>query len=165
MRAVSGNCERARQWVSSELDGRLSEFELVLLDGHLRSCAECSAFRATAKRFTHGLRAAPLERLDRPVAVSYSRRRFPMRLSPAVAALAVAAVGLGSILASSSVRPGSEVSQAPPAQDTSQRLTLPQGPVNLSSLSGIRRTRIVVAASTVDTTHAQRSAKGGTVLR
>jgi len=167
VRAVAGNCERARQWVSSELDGRLSEFELVLLDGHLRSCADCSAFRAFAERFTDELRAAPVERLERPVSVSvsYSRRRFPMRLAPAVAALAVAAVGLGSILASSIVRPGADVGHAPPAQDTSQRLTLPQGPVNLSSLSGIRRRQIVVAASTVDTSRAQRPAKGGTVLR
>jgi hypothetical protein len=151
--------------VCSELDGRLSEFEQALLSGHLRSCAECSAFRASAVGFTEELRAAPLERLERPVSVSYSRRRTSLRLAPAVAALAVAAVGLGSILASSIVRPGAHVGQAPPVSGTAERLTPAQGPVNLTSLGGIRRERAVVAASTVDTSLVQRPPSGGTVLR
>ena len=158
------HCERARQWVSAELDGRLSEFEHALLNGHIRSCAECSAFRASAVGFTEQLRAAPLERLEQPVSVSYSRRRIPFRLAPAAAALAVAAVGLGSILTSSIVRPGA-VGQPSPVSDTGQRLTPAQGPVNLTWLSGIRRERIVEAATTVDTSRMQRAAGGGTVLR
>jgi predicted anti-sigma-YlaC factor YlaD len=165
VRAVPTHCERARQWVSAELDGRLSEFEQALLNGHIRSCAECRAFRGSAVGFTHQLRAAPLERLAQPVSVSYSRRRIAFRIAPAVAALAVAAVGLGSILASSIVRPGPEVSQAPRAPDTAQLLTPAQGPVNLSSLSGIRRDRIVEAATTVDTSRVQRPSTGGPVLR
>ena len=165
MRAVSGNCERARQWVSSELDGRLSEFEQALLKGHLGSCPECSAFRVSAFGSTQQLRTAPLERLERPVSVSYSRRRIALRLAPAAAALAVAAVGLGSILASSIVRPGSTVGQFSRVSDTAQALTPAEGPVNLSSLSGIRRDESVVAASTVDTSRVQRPSTGGTVLR
>jgi predicted anti-sigma-YlaC factor YlaD len=164
VRTVSGTCERARQWVSSELDGRLSEFELALLNGHLRSCADCSAFRASAVGFTRELRTAPLEECEQPVSVSYSRRRISFRFAPAVAALAVAAVGLGSILASSIVRPGSTVDQTSPVSDTAQ-LTPSQGPVNLSSLGGIRRHQIVVAADSVDTSRVQRVPKGGTVLR
>ena len=163
---MPGHCERARQWVSAELDGRLSEFEQALLDGHLRSCADCSAFRASAVGFTGELRAAPLERLERPISVSYTRRRISFRIAPAaVAALAIMAVGLGSLLASSVVRPGSNVGQVPQSQDTAQRLTPSQGPVNLSSLRGIRRERIVLESSTVDTSRVQRPPKGGTVLR
>jgi hypothetical protein len=149
--------------VSAELDGRLSEFEQALLDGHLASCAACSDFRASAVRFTYELRTAPLERLEQPVAVA-PRRRISFRIAPAVAALAVTAVGLGSILASSIVRPGSEVSEAPESS-SAPLLTPTNGPVNLSSLIGLRRSRMVTLASGVDTRSNQRPASGGTVLR
>lgn len=162
---MSTHCERARQWVSAELDGRLSEFEQALLDGHLRGCASCCTFRATAQGFTSELRSAPLEHLEHPIAVSRARRRVSFRIAPAVAALAVAAVGLGSILASSVVRPGTSVSQPPQSSDTTQRLTPSQGPVNLSALRGIHREQLVTVASSVDTSQAQRPASGGTVLR
>ena len=162
---MSTHCERARQWVSAELDGRLSEFEQALLDGHLKGCAACSTFRATAHRFTDELRSAPLEHLERPVAVSRARRRVSFRLAPAVAALAVTAVGLGSILASSVVRPGSAVNQPSQAPDTAQRLTPAQGPVNLSAVRGLNRAQIVAAATSVDTSQPQRAPSGGTVLR
>jgi predicted anti-sigma-YlaC factor YlaD len=162
---VSGHCERARQWVSAELDGRLSEFEQALLDGHLRGCAECSGFRASATRFTEQLRAAPLERLDEPIAISRARRRFSLRFAPAaVAALAVTAVGLGSILASTVVRPGSAGDQAP-APAAVDRLSPTNGPVNLSAVTGLRRHRIVTLLTSVDTSRSQRAPSGGTVLR
>jgi Putative zinc-finger len=163
VKPVPAHCERARQWVSAELDGRLSEFEQALLDGHLASCAACSAFRASAVRFTYELRAAPLERLEQPVGVT-PRRRISFRIAPAVAALAVTAVGLGSILASSAVRPGSEVSPAPESA-SAPRLTPTSGPVNLIYLGGLRRSRMVTLASSVDTSMTQRPVSGGTVLR
>ena len=161
---MSGHCERARQWVSAELDGRLSEFEQALLDGHLNGCAECSSFRASTTRFTQELRAAPLERLETPIAISRVRRRFSFRIAPAVAALAVMAVGLGSILASAVVRPGSAVSQAPPASVV-DRLSPTNGPVNLSAVAGLHRDRIVTLLTSVDTSRSQRAPSGGTVLR
>jgi predicted anti-sigma-YlaC factor YlaD len=160
---VTGQCERARQWVSAELDGRLSEFEQALLDGHLKGCAACSGFRASATGFTHELRAAPLERLEQPISVARVRRRLSFRIAPAVAALAVMAVGLGSILASSIVRPGSTVSQAP--DSSSARLTPTNGPINLSAINGLRRDREVTAMTSVDTLRVTRPASGGTVLR
>jgi predicted anti-sigma-YlaC factor YlaD len=162
---VSTHCERARQWVSAELDGRLSEFEQALLDGHMRGCAACAEFRASVTRFTDGLRAAPLERLDQPVTITRVRRRLSLRFAPAaVAALAVMAVGLGSILASSIVRPGSGVSQAP-ASPSDQRLSPTNGPVNVSAIAGLRRDRLMTAQNSVDTSRIQRPARGGTVLR
>jgi hypothetical protein len=150
--------------VSAELDGRLSEFEQALLEGHLSTCAGCSAFRGSVVGFTQELRSAPLERLEEPIVVSRARRRISFRIAPAVAALAVTAVGLGSILASSIVRPGSEVSQAPGSASEPQ-LSPASGPVNLSSLNALRRDKVVTAATTVDTQRTQRPASGGTVLR
>ena len=34
MRPFTGECERARQWISAGLDGELSEFEGARLEGH-----------------------------------------------------------------------------------------------------------------------------------
>lgn len=103
------DCERARQWASVELDGELSEFEHVLLDGHARACPECNAFRADVARVAKELREAPLERFERAFEVRRIRRaRF--RLAPAAAALAVTAVGLGSVLTSVQFRNAPEAS-------------------------------------------------------
>ena len=41
---MSGECERARQWASTEIDGELSSFERVLLHAHLDACPSCSEF-------------------------------------------------------------------------------------------------------------------------
>ncbi len=161
---MPGHCERTRQWVSAELDGRLSEFEQALLEGHLKGCAECAAFRAHVSRFTLQLRAAPLERLEQPIAVSRVRRRLSFRIAPAVAALAVTAVGLGSILASSMVRPGASVGAAP-SSSGDLRLSPANGPINLSMINGLRRDRIVTLRTSVDTSRVQRPPHGGTVLR
>ena len=92
---MHGHCEQARQWASLELDGELSSFERVLLDAHIEGCPSCSEFRTEIANLTGALRAAPSERLEGVV------------LAPAAAAMAIAAVGLGSLLSSSSLRSGS----------------------------------------------------------
>lgn len=98
------DCERARQWASLEVDGELSPFELVLLESHTSACPGCRVFRGDVGRVTSELRGRPLQPVPHPVEVRLARRaRF--RLAPAAAALAVAAVGLGSILESVQVRP------------------------------------------------------------
>ncbi len=106
MRRVNGNCERAREWASLELDGELSTFERALLDAHLEGCRTCTEFRSTISGLTGALRSAPHERFDGVVIGRHPRRRVRMRLAPAAAAMAVAAVGLGSIVASSSLKSG-----------------------------------------------------------
>jgi len=103
---VNGNCERAREWASLELDGELSTFERALLDAHLEGCRTCTEFRSTISGLTGALRSAPHERFDGVVIGRHPRRRVRMRLAPAAAAMAVAAVGLGSIVASSSLKSG-----------------------------------------------------------
>ena len=104
MRRVNGNCERAREWASLELDSELSTFERALLDAHLEGCRTCTEFRSAISGLTGALRSAPHERFDGVVIGRHPRRRVRMRLAPAAAAMAVAAVSLGSIVASSSLR-------------------------------------------------------------
>jgi predicted anti-sigma-YlaC factor YlaD len=104
---VHRDCERARQWASSELDGELSSFENALLRAHLAGCASCTDFQAAISGATGTLRSAPLEPFQGVIEYGRVRRRLRMRLAPAAAAMAVAAVGLGSILASTAIRSGS----------------------------------------------------------
>src|SRR5436309_5388029 len=102
VRAGTQKCERARAWISAELDGELSEFESLTLRGHLRGCEPCRTFRDEALRFTSALREAPLEPLSRPLVTPSRRRRaaFQAIRVPAVAALAVAMIAFGGLFAS-----------------------------------------------------------------
>lgn len=109
---VHGNCDRARHWASADVDGELSTFERVLLANHVARCSECQEFRASVRGLTTVLRATPRERFE-VILTSRIRRRATLRLAPAVAAMAVAAVGLGSILASSEIRTRSVASAQP----------------------------------------------------
>lgn len=90
-----------RAWISAELDGELSEFESILLRGHLRRCEGCSAFSADAGAFAAALREAPLEQMSRPVNVSLRRRiAFQPLRAPAAAALAISMIAVGGLFAS-----------------------------------------------------------------
>jgi len=91
---VHGKCDRARQWASLGLDDELSSFERALLENHLDSCASCAKFHAEIGALTSALRAAPHEPFA-GIVLGRVRRRVHMRLAPAAAAMAVAAVGLG----------------------------------------------------------------------
>lgn len=114
---MSGECERARQWASTEVDAELSSFERVLLHAHLDACASCSEFSTTIAGLTKALRDTRLEQLEAPIAIGRPRRRARLRLAPAAAAMAIAAVGLGSILATS-MRSSSVAAVRTPVQVT-----------------------------------------------
>jgi predicted anti-sigma-YlaC factor YlaD len=101
---IHGACDRARQWATADLDGELSKFERVLLDAHLMDCPSCREFTTAIGGLTEMLRTAPPAALERPIEIGRLRRRIGLRLAPAVAAMAVTVVGLGSILASSDLR-------------------------------------------------------------
>jgi predicted anti-sigma-YlaC factor YlaD len=101
---MHGACDRARQWATADLDGELSRFERVLLSAHLADCPPCREFTAAIGGFTEMLRTAPPESLERTIEIGRLRRRIGLRLAPAVAAMAVTVVGLGSILASTDLR-------------------------------------------------------------
>ena len=113
MRTVHGDCDRARQWASIELDGELSVFEGVLLRAHFADCASCREFHAGIGDFAAALRSAPDEQFE-GVQLGRLRRRVSLRLAPAIAAMAVVAVGLGSVVASSQLGSGFQRRTATP---------------------------------------------------
>jgi predicted anti-sigma-YlaC factor YlaD len=100
-------CHRAHEWATAEVDGELSRFELVLLRAHLDACPSCREFHTAIGGITRTLRATPPERLERTIEVRRLAHRLRPRLAPAAAAMAVAAVVLGSGLVSSELRSGS----------------------------------------------------------
>jgi predicted anti-sigma-YlaC factor YlaD len=100
VRGRSRTCERARAWISAELDGELSDFESILLRSHLVRCESCETFKLDAAAFTRTLRMASLETMSRPVIVSRRRIAFqPLRV-PGAAALAALTIASGGLLAS-----------------------------------------------------------------
>jgi anti-sigma factor RsiW len=84
------DCAFARESISAELDGELSETELDRLETHLRLCPACTAWAEEVREFTLHLRDAgletPLERFILP------RLRRSWRVSSAVAVASAAAV-------------------------------------------------------------------------
>lgn len=158
---MNGDCERARQWASIELDGELSTFERVLLRAHLAHCPPCRDFRTETSGLTHALRAAPLEQLEQPIEIGRMRRGIRMRLAPAAAAMAVAVVGLGSILATSAVRSSSVgASQARTPAVTAELAGLET--MNLRTSAALEHLN---AFQQMRVTAANRSLRGGPVLQ
>ena len=96
---MHGHCERARQWASADVDGELSTFERALLADHLDRCVSCRDFSRDVAGLTGALRAAPREPYE-GVVIGRVRRHVRLRLAPAAAAMAILAVGLGSLVAS-----------------------------------------------------------------
>jgi predicted anti-sigma-YlaC factor YlaD len=101
LRRPEARCERVRSWISLELDNELSELEGVQLRAHLRECAACREFQAGADAFTARLREAPLEPLERPIALPERRRALLLRPAQvgaaAAAAVVVAIIGAGTV--------------------------------------------------------------------
>jgi ferric-dicitrate binding protein FerR (iron transport regulator) len=108
-------CERARAWAALQPDGELSSFEQRLLGAHLERCAECRAFTARIDVATQAIRAAPLEPLAHPVAISVARRRrfAPRRAVYSTAAAAAAAAMALSIGSAVSVESNQSAAPAP----------------------------------------------------
>jgi hypothetical protein len=94
-------CDRIRSQVSLELDNELSQLEHAMVSAHLERCPDCRAYRDEVAAFTSALRAAPLERMERPVALRRPRRVIAARLQVGVAAaFAVVALGVATQIAS-----------------------------------------------------------------
>ena len=101
-------CARVREQVSLELDGELSHLEQRMLDTHLDRCARCAAYAADVRDVTERIRSAPLAVMQRPVVVRRRGHLTTMRLQVGVAAaFAIAALGLGTQLATSGTQGGS----------------------------------------------------------
>jgi predicted anti-sigma-YlaC factor YlaD len=94
---ISGtDCALARESVSADLDGELSELDFRRLQAHLRVCADCSAWAGHVNATTTQLREAPLETLAAPV-FEVQRRSRTWRVGPAFA-LAPAAALVASVV-------------------------------------------------------------------
>ncbi len=159
---MNGDCDRARQWASIELDDELSTFERVLLRAHLTGCSSCREFRSAIKGTTEIFRSEPLEPYPGMIEINRFRRpRRRLRLAPAVAAVAVAAVGLGSILASSALRSGS-VAAGPSRVPVVSNAVAGLDTINLSTSTALERLN---AFQQIRATNAKRSLRGGPVLR
>ena len=92
-------CDRAREAMSLELDGELSELGRARLDAHLDRCPDCSAFEAESSAVAQLLREAPCEEMSIPIVLPRARRLSMARMAQAgTAAAAVALVaGLSAI--------------------------------------------------------------------
>lgn len=88
-------CQRAREDLSAQLDGELSELGSARLATHLRECDACRALALELSAVATRLRAAPLERPEAEPVVPIRRRRPVLQLAAvAAAAVAVAASSL-----------------------------------------------------------------------
>jgi predicted anti-sigma-YlaC factor YlaD len=157
---VDAKCDRARQWASLELDGELSNFERALLENHLAGCSSCAAFRGEIGGLTTALRAAPSEPY-RGVVLGHIRRRVHLRLAPAAAAMAVAAVGLGSILASSTFQ-ASSVGHLAQSADVSPDTAVAADTMNLATSKALQAQRARARARIAP--RGPRSLRGGPVI-
>ena len=91
------DCARAREAISAQLDGELSELDHEWQRAHLRVCAECSAWAEDVQLATQWLREAPLEE----PAIAFARPRFrPARGTASAALVAAAAASLVAVLGS-----------------------------------------------------------------
>jgi anti-sigma factor RsiW len=105
--SLSTDCARARESVSVQLDGELSETELDRLETHLRFCPECSAWAEHVRDVTLCLREASVEvPADTFVLPRHSRT---WRVSSAVALGSAAAV-----VATMFFGPGGQEASVPP---------------------------------------------------
>jgi ferric-dicitrate binding protein FerR (iron transport regulator) len=87
---LAKDCARARESVSVQLDGELSDFALDRLETHLRICPECSTWAEQVRDTTQRLREAGLEAPANRFMLPSHRRSW--RVSSAVALTSAAAV-------------------------------------------------------------------------
>lgn len=93
MGQMGSTCRLAREHISLQLDGELSDFERAALDAHLGACDDCRAYAASAAQVSAHIRTEPLEQPRFPVVLPHrSRVRIPLRTAQAAAAAAVVAV-------------------------------------------------------------------------
>jgi hypothetical protein len=96
--ARAQRCDRAREWISLQLDGELSEFERIVLEAHVASCGDCRAFRVELRGISRELRHAPLEPLQRAIVLPPRTRIAGRTLQYAAAVAAAVAVAVGTSL-------------------------------------------------------------------
>ena len=86
----SAACNRARNWLSLQLDAELSQLERALLDSHLARCPDCAAAGERLEAVTVAIRSAPPQRPP-GLTVPRLRTRGSLRAFYAAAGAAVTA--------------------------------------------------------------------------
>jgi anti-sigma factor RsiW len=135
------DCQRARESVSVQLDGELSELGSARLSAHLRGCEACTAYALELASIATRLRSAPLERPGTGIALPARRRRAGLQIA-AAAAVAVAAassLALGHALRSSNR----------PAQTATRSVTAPSLQQDIVSQHILAMERKLVPSSTL----------------
>jgi predicted anti-sigma-YlaC factor YlaD len=112
-------CDRSREAISLRLDGTLSTFEAVLLERHLRRCADCSHFAGDVAAQTVLLRAAELEEPARHVLLPVARKR-PLRRAAGGVLTVAAAVAAAAVF---TVTPNGHRAETSASSATSQAET------------------------------------------
>jgi hypothetical protein len=98
------DCARARESISAQLDGELTELELEWQLAHLETCAECSVWAEDVQLTTEWLREAPWEE----PAIGFARPRRRTRATAPAALVAAAAASPVAVLGSfQALSPGS----------------------------------------------------------
>jgi len=134
------DCQRARESVSAQLDGELSELGSARLSAHLRGCEACTAYALELASIATRLRAAPLERPGTGIALPARRRRAGLQIA-AAAAVAVAAA--------SSLALGHALRSNRPALTATQVVTSPSLQQDIVSQHILAMERKLVPASTL----------------
>ena len=98
----SSSCDRVRAQIALEVDQEFSQLERARRATHVAHCPECRAFGIEVREFTRMLRAAPPERLTRPIAIRRPRTVVRSRrvASVAAAAMVLSLAGLTAQVAS-----------------------------------------------------------------
>ena len=78
------NCALARESVSADLDGELSELDRHRLQAHLRVCGDCSAWADQVRTTTTQLRETPVE-VPAPAAFEMPRLSRTWHVGPGLA--------------------------------------------------------------------------------
>jgi anti-sigma factor RsiW len=135
------DCQRARESVSAQLDGELSELGSARLSAHLRGCEACTAYALEVSAIATRLRAAPLERPGTGVALPARRRRAGLQIA---AAAAVAVAAASSLALGHALRPSNG-----PARTATRTITSPTLQQDIVSQHILAMERKLVPASTL----------------
>jgi ferric-dicitrate binding protein FerR (iron transport regulator) len=98
MGALKPGCDRAREWVSLDVDDELSEVGRARLRAHLARCPACAQVAREVRALATALADAPLEEPSLQLVVP-PRRIGMRRIALAAAVVAVVSGGLAGSLA------------------------------------------------------------------
>jgi len=135
------DCQQARESVSAQLDGELSELGTARLSAHLRECEACTAYALEVSAIANRLRTAPLERPGIGVALPARRRRAGLQIA---AAAAVAVAAASSLALGHALRPSNQ-----PARTATRVVTSPSLQQDIVSQHILAMERKLVPASTL----------------